>query len=306
MAIVVVLVLAFVAVCGGVVVVGLGMAAPKPVAIGAPPVSLPSAEPVRFPSPSGSLLQGWVVPGVPGRPGVVLMHGAWGNRLGMVERARLLNEAGLSVLLFDFQAQGESPGKHITFGHLEALDAAAAVAFLRGRLGDGVPVGALGISLGAAAALLGPAPLPVDALVLELTYTEIGATLRRRVARMIGPVLGPPLAPVLAPIFLGLMKPMIGVWPGELRPIDHIDAVTAPLLVAAGEADPFISMPQSQALFERATAPKRFWSVPGAGHVDLLVAAPDDYPRTVIAFLRDTLMQKSQAAARPTVQGARP
>ena len=50
----------------------------------------------------------------------------------MVPRARLLAAAGFSVLLFDFQAHGESTGDRITFGRLEGLDARAAVAFVRG------------------------------------------------------------------------------------------------------------------------------------------------------------------------------
>ena len=54
-------------------------------------------------------------------------------------------------------------GRRITFGKLKALDAAAAVAFARDRA-PGERVGALGISLGSAAALLRPAPLDVDAL----------------------------------------------------------------------------------------------------------------------------------------------
>ena len=42
---------------------------------------------------------------------VVLMHGVKGNRLAMLRRARLLHAEGFGVLLFDFQAHGESAGK---------------------------------------------------------------------------------------------------------------------------------------------------------------------------------------------------
>ena len=82
-----------------------------------------------------------------------MMHGVRANRMSMVERARILHASGFSVLLFDFQAHGESPGKRITFGYLEALDAEAAVAFVRQRL-PGERIGAVGTSLGGAAALL--------------------------------------------------------------------------------------------------------------------------------------------------------
>ena len=50
------------------------------------------------------------------------MHGVRGNRLSMLDRARFLSHAGFSVLVFDFQAHGESSGEHTTFGELESLD----------------------------------------------------------------------------------------------------------------------------------------------------------------------------------------
>ena len=55
-------------------------------------------------------LSGWFIAGRPGGGAVVLMHGVRGNRLAMLRRARLLHAEGFSVLLFDFQAHGESTG----------------------------------------------------------------------------------------------------------------------------------------------------------------------------------------------------
>ena len=155
-----------------VVLAGLVLSAPSRASIGPPPAVLPTAEAVTIPSGSGAALQGWWVPGLPGHGAVVLMHGVRGNRLQLVERARLLAADGVAVLLFDFQAHGESGGSRITFGKLEGMDAAAAVRFARGRA-PGEPLGAVGISLGGAAALLGPGVLDVDALVLEAVYPTI-------------------------------------------------------------------------------------------------------------------------------------
>ena len=78
----------------------------------------------------------------------------------------------MSVLLFDFRAHGESTGDRITFGALESVDARAALDFLRTEL-PAERIGAIGVSLGGAAALLGREPLPVDALVLEAVYPAI-------------------------------------------------------------------------------------------------------------------------------------
>ena len=82
---------------------------------------------VEFPSASGSTIHGWWLAGQPGRGAIILMHGVRDSRLSLLDRARFLSAAGYAVLLFDFQAHGESIGEQITFGYLESRDAQAAV-----------------------------------------------------------------------------------------------------------------------------------------------------------------------------------
>ena len=219
------------------------------------------------------------------------MHGVRANRLSMMQRARMLHESGFSVLLFDFQAHGESTGKRITFGHLEALDAEAAVAFARHRL-PGEKIGAIGTSLGGAAALLGPSPLPVDALVLEAVYPDIGAASANRISAVLGSPIGSFVAAPLTHAFELLMPPILGVAPAELRPIDHIADVVAPLLIISGTRDTRTTARETIAMFDRAREPKSLWLVEGAGHVDLESYAPDTYRTHVLAFLTDTLQQR--------------
>jgi alpha-beta hydrolase superfamily lysophospholipase len=265
------------AVVASVAVGGLHLAAPSARAIGAPPPGL-RGETVAIPSASGSLLQGWFIDSdAPGT--VVLLHGVHASRLSMVRRARLLSAAGFAVLLFDFQAHGESSGRHITFGQLEALDAAAAVAYARERRPQG-RLAVIGTSLGGAAALLGPTPLPVDALVLEGVFGDLRSALSNRLEITLGPA-GRGLTPlfgVLAPVLLGIRL-------DDLRPIDRISGITAPVLIAAGTRDDRTRLAEARALFDRAREPKQFWAVAGAGHVDLEAYAPDDYRATVLPFL---------------------
>jgi pimeloyl-ACP methyl ester carboxylesterase len=106
------------------------LSAPANGAVGSVPRDLHGRD-VQFPSDSGSTIHGWLIPGKPGAGAVVLMHGVRSSRADMVGRARFLSAAGYTVLLFDFQAHGESPGRQITFGYLESRDARAAVQFLR-------------------------------------------------------------------------------------------------------------------------------------------------------------------------------
>jgi len=270
----------------GVVAVGLFLSAPARAIVGIAPADLP-VETVSIASGSGATLRGWFVPGRPGGGAVVLMHGVHGNRLAMLRRARLFNAEGFAVLLFDFQAHGESTGTRITFGHREGQDAAAAVAYLRALLPN-QRVGAIGTSLGGAAALLAPAPLNVDALVLEAVYPDIGAAAANRIRVVLGPIAGVAASPI-ASLFELLLPPFLGVTPADLRPIDRIADVRAPLLLAAGTRDDRTTIAEAQAMFARASEPKRFWAVEGGGHVDYEGFAPAEYRNHVLAFMVETL-----------------
>lgn len=268
---------------GGVVGAGFFLSSPAPARIGAAPADL-LAESVTFVSGSGARLSGWFVAGRPGGGAVVLMHGVRGNRLAMVRRARLLHSEGFAVLLFDFQAHGESPGQRITFGRLEGMDATAAVAFLRQRLPN-ERIGAIGSSLGGAAMLLGPAPLPVDALVLESVYPDIGSAIANRVRAVLGPAVGRLAMWPTAWLFETILPPILGMRPAELRPIDHIARITAPVMIASGTHDTRTTMAETRMMFDRAPEPKLLWAVEAAEHVDLEGYGPEEYRARVVAFL---------------------
>jgi uncharacterized protein len=272
-------------------VIGIGLiaSAPAPTAIGAPPADL-AAEAIEFQSASGATIRGWFVAGRPGGGAVVLMHGVRGNRIQMLRRARLLKSAGFSVLLFDFQAHGESTGDRITFGALEGRDATAAVTFVRQRL-PGEKVGAIGTSLGGAAALLAPVPLPVDALVLEAVYPDIGAATANRISAVLGARLGAIVSMPVARLFELLVAPILGVASSDLRPIDRIGDIAAPVMIIGGAIDPLTTPAETRALFERARKPKSLWMLDDAGHYDFEAHAPDQYRARVLRFLAQALQR---------------
>src|SRR5690349_19882390 len=162
-----------------------------------PPAKL-GATSVSFASRSGSVIRAWFAPGRRGGGAVLLLHGMGGNRATMLERATFLHQSGFTVLAPDFQAHGESPGRHITFGELESFDAEAALAFLR-QVVPGERVGVIGVSMGGAATLVGTKPLPVDALVLESVYPTFEDAVSDRLHAWLGPLgfLGSAVAPTL-------------------------------------------------------------------------------------------------------------
>ncbi len=253
--------------------VGSALSAPRLHLVGPPPSDL-NAVAVEF-----SGLSGWFVRAKAGAPCILLMHGIRADRRSMIERARLLRQAGYSSLLFDFQAHGESPGQYITFGYLESANARAAVALLHTTF-QCPKIAAIGQSLGGVAALLGEGPLQVDALVLESVYPTFEEAVADRLRLQLGRA-----AVMLGPLLTMQLKPRLGIDVQVLRPIDHIASFRQPLLVLSGTEDQHTRLEEARRLFEAANEPKEFWAVEGAAHEDLYKFVPEAYGQRVLGFL---------------------
>jgi fermentation-respiration switch protein FrsA (DUF1100 family) len=258
--------------------IGGELSAAVPRSIGAAPVWL-AADSVRFSSDSGSLIHGWFSPGVPGRGAILLLHGVRGDRRDMLSRADFLHRLGYATLLIDFQAHGESPGERITFGYLESHDVAAALADLKARA-PGERLAVIGVSLGAAAFVLSENRPAVHAVVLESMYP----TIEQAVADRMRLYLGVPGA-LLTPLLTVQFGPRLGFDAGQLRPIDRIALIGAPVLILHGTQDRHTSIDEARVLFAAANPPKEFWAVDAAAHVNLHTYAKAEYERRVGAFL---------------------
>jgi len=253
------------AVLGAALSLAAGEMLTRPVrsAVGAPPEGL-AAEVVRIPYGDSQHLAGWFLPGRANEGTMLLLHGVRGNRLQMLARARWLQREGISCLIVDLPSHGESSGERITFGRHEAAGVDAALAWLRQR-SPGEKVGAIGVSLGGASLLFARRQPEVDALVLESVYPTITDAVKDRLSMRFGTTAGHALAPLL----LVQIPLRLGFGADQLRPIDAVANVRAPLLAAAGTQDRHTRWPETEALFAAAQEPKTLWSVPGAAHVDL-------------------------------------
>jgi fermentation-respiration switch protein FrsA (DUF1100 family) len=250
--------------------------------IGALPAHLQGRD-VEFESGSGSKLRGWLVPGRKGAGAVLLMHGFRGDRRQMSGRASFLSKTGYSVLLFDFQAHGESPGRQITIGYLESRDAQAAVEFMK-KSCPGEKLGVIGLSMGGAAAVLASPALEVDAMVLEAVYPDIERATADRLERYLGA-----WARSFAPLLIMQLPLRAGIDKTALRPIDHIGAIKAPKLFVAGAKDRHTKLDESRELFAAASEPKEFWVVEEAAHVDVHQMVKEEYERRILDFFEKRL-----------------
>lgn len=268
------------AVIGVLVVVAAGetLSRPVPSVIGEAPGDL-LASSVRLSISSSQFVAGWFARGAPGHGAVLLLHGVRSNRTQMLGRARFLHAAGYSVLLVDLPAHGESLGERITFGAREAAGVSAALAFLNKEL-PGDRIGVIGVSLGAASLVLSRPSHAPSAVVLESMYPTIAEAVADRLAIRFGS-----LGAHLSPLLLWQLPIRAGVTEEQLRPIDALPSLRAPLLIAAGTNDRHTPWAETERIFATANEPKELWAVEGAAHVDLHSYDPIAYQARVLEFL---------------------
>jgi alpha-beta hydrolase superfamily lysophospholipase len=235
-------------------------------------------EDVRFTTDDGVTLSGWLVPARRDtRSAVILMHGFSWNRLGELAAFVPWLAQQYHVLQFDFRGHGVSGDADITLGTAERRDVAAAVRLLEGR-GLG-PIALMGMSMGAAVAIMAAPDLPVAAVVADAPYADLFNPIANRMQELGYPMptLGSRMIVAAAGLRAGTRL---------LAPIDRVAGI-APrgLLIIGPREDQLIDHDQVVRLYEAAGEPKELYVVEGAGHPDAHSLGGAEYERRVLDFL---------------------
>jgi uncharacterized protein len=229
----------------------------------------PHGEEIAFRSSDGLTLRGWWFAPRGSERALVFAHGFGAHRVdalwGGDEIARRFVQRGYGVLLFDLRGHGASDAARHSFGVSEAADVLAALDFVAGR---GVPrerTALIGISYGAATALLAAAVAPgLAAVVSDSAFAEAWPIIRRRMRHV---------APLLARV-----RPDLGIRL-VARTLHHVDFIKArpveaiarlgetPVLLIHGAADLYIP-PANVARLHAALPSAELFLVPGADHAE--------------------------------------
>ena len=234
---------------GAVAVAGEFLSRPAKRSIGAPPPELPAVS-VRIPVTPNGFVAEWFAQGNVGTGAVLLLHGVRSDRTQMLGRALALQSAGYSVLLIDLPAHGESTGDRITFGVREGAGVEAALAYLRRELPTDC-VGVIGVSLGAASLVLSHPSRAPDAVVLESMYPTISEAVQDRLEMRLGA-----WGARLAPLLLWQLPLRVGVPEEQLRPVEQLPKLRAPILIASGTNDLHTTWPETERIFAAAATPR--------------------------------------------------
>jgi fermentation-respiration switch protein FrsA (DUF1100 family) len=219
-------------------------------------------EDVWFTSSDGVELHGWLVPANPTSNLLMFCHGNAGNISHRLDNILRLNSLGISVFIFDYRGYGLSLGKITEKGFYLDTEAAGREARKWAKKHKAKLI-IFGRSLGSIAAVHLAANGSCNGLILESTFTNMGA-----VARTLYPL------PFLERGFKH-----------RLNALDKIDRVNAPILFFHGDRDKIIPIQLGRELYNAAPQPKEFVVIPGAGHNDTYWVGGKAYFSKIEAFV---------------------
>ena len=217
---------------------------------------------IRFKSSDGVRLHGWLVPASPPTRLLLFCHGNAGNISHRLDNIRLLHDIGISVLIFDYRGYGLSQGQISEKGFYLDSEAAHQVAVKWAEQHKAKLV-IFGRSLGGIAAVHLGANGGCDGLILESTFTNMGAMARAHY----------PL-------------PFVERWlKHRLNAAGEIGRLNAPILFVHGDTDRTVPIRLGRKLYEAASHPKEFYTIAGAGHNDTYLVGGKRYLDKIQAFL---------------------
>ena len=256
-------------------------------------------------------LRRWLPSGAP-RAVLLCLHGFNDSRNFMVEPAEALNAAGVAVYAYDQRGFGGAPNRGVWPGAATLAADAGAAARLVGARHPGVPLFALGESMGGAVLLLaatGPEPPPVAGLVLlapavwgRLTMPRLVSGLLDTLAQIVPRVAVASGVPGITPTDnlraltrmardpltiretrVDTTKGLVDLMDEALLAAPRLGPGTPPVLLVYGARDQLVPPVATRALLDRIPpeAPARVAYYSGIHHMPLR----DLQPPTVIADL---------------------
>ena len=238
-------------------------------------------EDVYLTSRDGLRLHAYLLPHGDCKSFVVVCHGYRAHAASTAHYARHFYEAGASLLLIDARAHGESEGRSIGMGWPERLDVVDWIAELNRRYNH-PGIALFGVSMGGATVLnaAGEAlPENVRCIVSDCAYVSLKDEFLHQLRSFYH----------LPGAFLYLSDPVCRLLAlySPLRDGDgcaQLERCKRPVLLIHGGADDFVPPEMLDRAWNAIPGPKERLIVPGAGHAESAIAAPQLYWETVDAF----------------------
>ena len=262
-----------------------------------------SGEEVTFPAFDGHALRGMLIEGnrsVP-RKGLIVFCHEFGSDMHSCSRyAKPLIESGYDIFTFDFRNHGCS-SRDDTYEarqwteEREVADVMGVYAHVRDHLeSEELPagVGVLGISRGAAAAMLAAESAPiVKCFMTDGVFSTDAAWeyFMKRWAYLFAKVRfvyenhPPQFWKMLRWILERCTKRALNCrYPSVRRAVARMGPT--PWFIVHGQRDSYLPLESARDLYDLASEPKYMWLVPGSKHNQAVLRHPEEYARRTVAF----------------------
>jgi pimeloyl-ACP methyl ester carboxylesterase len=199
---------------------------------------------------------------------LLCFHGNAENIGYGLEHLRALAKIGVNILAVDYRGYGKSEGKPDEPGVYHDADAAYDY-LIEQRHFRAHDIFIYGHSLGGAVAVNLASLRPCGGLIIQSSFTSARAMARRMFA---------------IPLIEYAAK-------SRFDSLQKIQAVHAPILIVHGTRDEVAPFEMGQQLFRAAPEPKRFYSIEGAGHNNLMEVGGASYLACLQSFIAESARQ---------------
>lgn len=241
-----------------------------------------AADEVYFRNTSGKRLRAWLFTADDAEQTVLFCMGNSGNISLMMPYAKILQDAGFEVLMFDYQGFGESEGIASVTSLL--TDCKAAMDFLiESRQRERKDIGIFGVSLGSVLALALAAEYQVGAVAVEdifIPNKEVDRLARHYVRK----------DDMLAQLALSTLKT---VFLQDVDPIRNIKRVSSPVFFMHGINDWLLPPSGTMTVAAACESPKRVWIMEQTGHApESLEVNETEYESQLQTFFQSAFRSK--------------
>jgi pimeloyl-ACP methyl ester carboxylesterase len=236
--------------------------------------------------PPAATLVSWVVgPRVgPAKGTVALLHGVRMNKQSLVPVGVALSDAGYRAVLVDLRGHGESSGRYLTYGSVEARDISRVLDAVARRESSAACTGVYGFSYGAAVAIeLAARDARVSAVVAVAPFSslrEVAGDYERK-------YLPAPLKLIPDAWFQSAIDEgarLAEFDPDRAAPLQAVGHFDADLLLIHGTADTQVPQRHSETLARAAGARAELLTILGATHDDMPIDRSGAVRRATVAW----------------------
>jgi fermentation-respiration switch protein FrsA (DUF1100 family) len=218
----------------------------------------------------------------------VLCHGLGCAKYGSLKYAELFLKLGFTVLIYDQRNHGLSGKAHTSMGYYEKYDLKKILDWCYEEYGEKCKIVTHGESMGAATVLL---HLGIDdrvsCAIADCGYSDLKQLLRHQLKQYYH------LPRFLIPIESCITYLRAGFWFKAVSPIKIVRQTDIPILFVHGKRDNLVPAQMSKQMYVSKKKNKAIYLVAAAKHAESYCRNKEGYEKSVKAFLKAFLYEKS-------------